>query len=181
MTIKKEFITPTKPEFLDNFRAYIFLNKENVDISDIQKRAIKEGYREQVDRHITIVGGRSSKVIRDALINQTSELVLNKLKSLPNEFAWQFRPGKIYHIHKEDRFGSENAPLEKREALIRIIEMPDINSFYKSINELLHINLPVQFPHITLFTKGESESPKYYGIGIRSMDEFNSLKSQEVQ
>lgn len=171
-----------KPKLLPDFRAYIYLDVSEVDFSGIEEKAIKEGYRKQTEGHITVIGNTYAKIIRDALPSQkSSEEVLVTLQNLTDEFSWQFKPSKIYHIRKEGRFGSEDAPLEQRESYIMAINMPDMAKFYAGINELFNIQLSSHFPHITLFTKGESANPHYYGIGIRSIEEFNKLDPKEIK
>ena len=60
-----------------------------------------------------------------------------------------------------------------------MIDMPDIEVFYKKLNSLLKTDLPIQLPHITLFTKGEIEKPRYYGIPVSSKEDFEKMNPEK--
>jgi hypothetical protein len=59
--------------------------------------------------------------------------------------------------------------------------MQDMAKFYREMNKLLGADLPVQFPHITLFTIGERENPKWRGIGIDSEEKFKTLNPRFIK
>lgn len=162
---------------------YYGLSLENDNTGNvIESRALNEGFRRQNKRHITILGDSTKELLKDVL-NKLSleerENILEKIKNLLNSLEWKFKPKEIYRIKKQGYF-SDSDILENRESYISIVEIPDMKIFYQKLNSLLKSNLPTQVPHITLFTKGERENPKYYGIPIPSMEEFNTLNPKKI-
>ena len=182
--IMKKIITPSKPIFysLPDFYSAIWLKKSETDISNIKERAQAERFAEQTKKHITIIGGQSDIII-DSLnkmeINQRNNTI-EIIKSLLEKFDWQFEPGETFWITKEGFFDKDSKVLERRESYIRVVDLPDMEKFYQELNKLLHTNIPAQFPHITLFSKGENEKRKYKGISIPSKEEFKKLNPQKI-
>ena len=173
----KEYIKPAKPIILEDFYCYIKSQKNQVEIGDIQKKAKNDGYREQAHRHITILGGVTKRNLEKVLNSHSTKekrKLIAGVKKLLHKFDWQFQSKKIYHVSKKGIFG-EGKKIEKRQSYIRTIVMPDMKKFYIELNSILRAKLPVQFPHITLFTRGERKNPDYYGISIPSTTDFNRL------
>ena len=171
-------IKPNKPILDSDLEARIDLTANQVDISDIKKRALVEGYREQKSRHITIL---SSSKVRE-IIEHTSlddKALYKKILSLLLRFDWEYEEKDLFHIEKSGYWDGSDI-LENREYYIRTIEMPDMKKFYEELDRVFKTNLSVQVPHITLFTKGERENPKYHGIAISSEEKFRNLKPKKV-
>lgn len=165
----------------DDLYYSILLENDNSG-SIIEPKAIEGGFRRQNKRHITILGGSTQELLRDilnTLSNEERKKILNEIKNLLENLEWKFIPKEIYRIQKQDYFDISNV-LEKRESYINIIDIPDIDIFYEKLNSLLKSDLPVQTPHITLFTKGERENPSYYGISISSSKEFKKLNPKKI-
>lgn len=157
----------------------ILLTGDNTG-SSIEQRALNEGFRKQNKRHITILYGSTKlKDILDKMSKEEKKKTFEKIKIILENLEWEFIPIKIYKIKKQGYFSGSNI-LENRESYINIVDMPDMEVFYEKLNLLLKLKLPVQVPHITLFTKGEKENPDYYGISIPSMEEFKTLNPIEV-
>ena len=159
----------------------LFLEKDNTG-SIIESRALNEGFRKQDKRHITILGGSTKELLEDSLNKLSSEerkKVLEKIKNIFENLKWEFKPKEIYRIKKTGYIDNPNIS-ENRESYINLVEMPDMEVFYQKLNLLLKTNFPVQVPHITLFTKGERENPKWYGIPIPSTEEFNSMNPEKI-
>lgn len=178
-----KIILHSKPHLFPDYHCSIPLSKEEVDISDIETRARAEGYREQTSQHITVMGGR----IEESLANRLElmpgpdrQKIIDNIISLLEKFKWEFEPKEIYHVKKTGTFGKESTVIEHRQSYIRTIEMPDMEIFFKELNKLLGTNFPMQFSHITLFTKGEREGVRYYGIPIPSVEEFKKLNPIKI-
>lgn len=176
-------IKPKKPILFPNFESAIMLRKSEVDTGDIKVRAIKEGYLEQKQRHITVIGGTSSRIMvekLDLLFQKDKEDKIRQIKKLFKKIDWQFEPKNIYHILK---LGMEYDDFEKdeRESYIRLIKQPGMTKFYRKLNRLLGTNLPTQFPHITLFTNGERPDASYRGIAINSKEKFKQLHPKKIK
>lgn len=166
-------IKPSQPIIKPDYQIFLGLENKEIEVAaDVKKKAIKKGFREQTSRHITILGF-DSIAIRNWLINNPNHSV-KEIEQLLRDFDWNFTPMHIYHIEKAVNFYKD--VIERRESYISTIDMPDLEKFYKKLNKLLGTNLSVQFPHITLFTKGERVNPRFYGIPIPSKEEFLKLK-----
>jgi hypothetical protein len=179
-----DWITPrNKPIVYEDQESALFLEKSEVDISDIEAKARNEGYREQTERHITIIGG-TAQLIRELIAEypaDTQEGLWQKIADLLQDYEWKFMPKDVYHIKKTGTFSGGGDLIEERQSYIRAIEMPDMAKYYAEVSKLLNTDLPVQFPHITLFTKGERENPKWYGIGIASEEVFQTMNPVKIQ
>ncbi|MFH1366135.1 MAG: hypothetical protein ABIG99_02005 [Patescibacteria group bacterium] len=182
----KIIITPKKPIPISSkgFSEYMIkLNKNQVDYENLKFRKELKGFREQSERHITIIGDKASLKIERAL-NKFSLLERKKkvirLKFLLKNLKWEYVQKDIYLISKKTYLKGFNV-LEKRESYIRLVEMSDINVFYRKLNTLLKTRIPIQVPHITLFTKGEYRPYRnYFGISISSKTMFKKLNPRRI-
>jgi hypothetical protein len=171
-----------KIEIINGIGAFIWLEEYEVDYTRIKSKALAEGFREQTKRHITIIGGMVEKLIDEILIKyneKEKENIKKEIKNLLESFEWKYKQKDIYFIEKEGYIDNRDIK-EKRQSYIAIVDMPDMEIFYKKLNALLNSNLPIQMPHITLFTKGERENPIFYGIPIPSEEEFQKLNPQKI-
>jgi len=168
---------------VDENNLYYGLFLENDNTGDIlESKVLEEGFRKQNKRHITILGGSTKELLKN-ILNKLSEEeknnILKEIKGLLEDLRWVYTLKDIYKIQKQGYFNDSNI-LENRESFISMIDMPDMEIFYNKLNSLLKTNLPVQVPHITLFTKGERENPNYYGIPVPSIQEFNNMNPEKI-
>jgi len=164
-----------KPQMVDGFWWILHVENDAVDISSVEKYAQSNDFRPKDEKHVTIIGSKC----RDAIVEKMDELgdegkqkLLNSIETLMKKYDWKFEPKEYFHIKKEHE-GAE------KEAIICTISMPCLQPFYNDINTLLNADLPIQFPHISLFTKGPINKDGYYGIPMPSEEEFN--KSNPVK
>lgn len=144
----------------------------------IRIRALKEGYREQDKRHITVLSDdKIEEILKHTSLSKDE--VNQKILQIVNSYDWHYKELDIYHIEKT---GSEDRSevKEHRQSYIRTIDMPDMGRFYKELDKTFGTKLLVQFPHITLFTKGEKENPIYYGISVPSEEDFGKLNPEKM-
>lgn len=179
-------IKPAKPELFPNGHCQIRLKKSEVDISDIKAFAQKMGFIEQTSRHITIIGDQTEDKINSMLgqlgSKQEKEKLLSKIEKIIGQFDWSFSPHhEVYHIKKQGAFGQGSRMIENRESIVRLVNMPGMKRFYTKLNKLFSTNLPVQLPHITLFTKGDRPDARWRGIGIPSTNEFRKLNPEKIE
>ncbi|MFA6392692.1 MAG: inositol monophosphatase family protein [Candidatus Paceibacterota bacterium] len=169
-------------KFYEN-NLYTGLDLENDNTgSSIEATAILEGFKKQNKRHITILYYPADKIFENIPNNspvEVKEKIIKEINELLKSFEWKFKPTEIYKIEKQGYF-RDSSILEHRESYINLVEMPDIEIFYKKLNLLLKSNLPVQFTHITLFTKGERKDASFYGIPIPYVEEFNNLNPRKI-
>jgi len=177
--VKNNMIIPKeKPVIEDDLECVLWFKEEGVDSSKIELMAIEEGFRKQDKRHVTIFGG-SARDIFKKFSNEKRKEILKEIKNLLESLDWKYEQKEIYKIQRQGYVDNPDI-LENRQSYICMINMPDMKVFYEKLNSLLKSNIPMQVPHITLFTKGERENPKWYGIGIPSMEEFHRLKPEKI-
>ncbi|MFA6355346.1 MAG: hypothetical protein WCW65_02900 [Candidatus Paceibacterota bacterium] len=166
-------------EFIEN-SLYIGLKLENDNTgSFIENIAVREGFKRQKERHITILYYPIQKVFEN-VPDEIREKRIEEINDLLKTFEWKFKPTDIYKIERKGYF-SDSDILEHRESYINLVEMPDIEVFYNKLNLLLKSNLPIQFTHITLFTKGERVGASFYGIPVPSVEEFNNFNPRKIR
>ncbi len=168
---------------IDEKNLYYGISLENDNTgSVIENKALEEGFRKQDKRHITILSGSTKKLLEN-ILSKLSEKekknILGTIKNILESLEWKYKLKEIYRIKKTGYIDNQNI-LENRESYVNLIDMPDMNTFYQKINLLLKTKLPIQVPHITLFTKGERKNPNWYGIPISSAEEFKNLKPQKI-
>lgn len=173
-----------KPQLKKNLYCWIRLRKDEVDISSLRGKAIREKYREQTKRHITIIGGTTTEKIRNifkVLDAKRKKIYRKKIALMLKRLQWGYYQKSIYHIAKTGYFTWDGGVRkEKRRAYIASLELPAIRILYRRINRLLHTRFPTQYPHITLYTKGEKQNNLYYGIPISSTKEFKSFHPKKI-
>jgi len=179
----KNPIIPRKPTLFSDLHCGIKLKKNQVDIVRIKNQAAREGYREQISRHITIIGLKRGQEICDILnrlaYNEKFDKI-RKIKKLLKSFNWQFTDKEIYHISRKNLAYNEFEQ-EDRESYIRLIHQPSMSKFYSKLNRLLNTNFNAPPPHITLFTLGEKPGSAYRGIGIDSKEKFKTLNPKKIK
>lgn len=166
----------------ENSLTFMFLLENDVTGDIMSPKVIKDGFRRQNERHITILGGSTSELLKNILNKLTKEdkkSILDKIKNFIEDLEWKFESKEIYLISKNGCIDNSSIS-EERQSYINMVEMPDMQVFYKKLSNLLEANLPVQVPHITLFTKGERKNPVWYGIPIPSKEEFHNLRPQKI-
>lgn len=177
-----KIIKPKNKPVIEGCEAVLYLDADEVDISDIEEKARAEGYREQTSRHATIIGGtgKDIKELIEKYPTTEQEKIMGEIRKLLRSFDWKFQAKEIYHIEKKGTFTGGGDLIEERESYIRAIDMPDMEKFYNELNKMLNANFPTQFPHITLFTRGERENPVWHGIGIGSKEKFLTLNPKQI-
>lgn len=161
---------------------FSFLLSNDKTADDLGPQVIKNGFKRQDERHITLIGGSTSVLLRNTLNKvdlKESKNILDQIKNFIEGLEWKYEIGDIYLINKSGYIDNTDV-LECRQSYIMLVSMPDMGVLYEKINALLSINLPVQIPHITLFTKGERENPVWYGIPVPSKEEFGTLEPKKV-
>jgi len=181
LELMKKTIHPQNPAFYKDYYLGIGLTKEQVDISDVEKIARKKGFREQNHRHITILNEKTFLPLFNKFDKSKQKKILHEIDALIKKTDWNFTPKDIYYVAGRVSANTDGTVEESRESFIRSVEMPSINTFIIKLNKILQADIPFRFPHITLFTKGEGENPKFYGIPISSKEEFKKLKTKKIK
>lgn len=181
---KETIIKPSKPIIVKGILGcMIKLNKNQIDYGNLESKKELKGFREQTERHITIVGDKTLTKIENVLnkfpVSERKNKIA-KLKSILKNLEWKFLQKDIYLINKKKYLGDRKI-LEHRKSYVRLIDMPDMYYFYHKLNILLKTHISAQLPHITLFTKGENPSREYFGISIPSKAAFKKLHPKKIK
>jgi len=150
------------------------------DVPVVRELAIRENFREQDYRHITVLGRNIRKIEAAIYIQPDPETVIEKIRDTAEHLDWSFTLLDVYKIAQTGDFRDDGI-IEHRLSYIRLIHMPAMEEYYAFLNDMLQLDLPTQYPHITLFTKGEQPNPPYFGIPIPSEEAFNSMSPEKIQ
>ena len=176
----QKLIHPKPPAFTEELYFGIELTEGQVDISEIERLARAEGYREQTHRHITILNEKTFIPLLNKFPESEQKRIFKEINDLVKETDWSFTPKDIYYVARPITPGVV-ADGKSKESYIRTVEMPGINGFITKINKILNADIPFRFPHITLFTRGEGKKvPPFYGIPINSLEQFKKLKTKKI-
>ncbi len=158
----------------------IEVKKENVNLEKIKKFAEENNFEEKKEFHITILGFKHGKVLKDFISKLNQESLVDfkkKLEEINNKYNFDFNTKDEFYLIKKDyifkRDGIES--IEHRESIMQIIEMKDLEPYLKDLSELVGFHTGSTFSHITLYTKGNP-----MGIGINSKEEFENLKPEKL-
>ena len=168
--------------FSDKNTLLLTVANESVNTSQIADYAHLEGFDVKTAYHLTVIGDAVGKRLQEkleAIVNDSEKTVLlNSVNSLTSILGKaKLKPGHYYRLLKV--FDYDGMP-EQRESIIQEVEIEGINDFYSRFSQLTGIELGTPFPHITLFTKGNSEQSKK-GIGVRSIEYLNMIQHQRIQ
>lgn len=156
----------------------LILNIENVFIPESLKVAAS-GYNllPKNDFHITIIGSRTSEQIQEYLnqLNIASKKVfIMLLKKLVHRYPFKVMlENDIFYINKSYKD-------EERFSFIQIVKVDQLENFYRELNQLLWLEFPIPFPHLTLFTNSSNPEKKLMWIWIYSKDEFKKLEPIKI-
>ncbi len=150
----------------------------------LRAKAEQEGLVEKSEFHITVVGRETGEIIihkLDILTPEERAKKIDEIARLASDFAWHFSlQTKHYFISKKYPGTTSQNAEEERKSYIQLVDLPDLNEFYKKLNLLLGLDLEIPVPHITLFTTSTLADKKSRGIGIYSKQQFKSLQPQEI-
>lgn len=171
-----EQIKTDKPQRLDDFWYTIYLKDHEANLEPVRDTAIADDFIEKNGKHITIIGSQHRNFLThklEMLDADEKNNLLDKIDSLINSIEWEFTPGEYFRVSKVDEIG-------KRESIIQLIDMPCMDDFYRGLGHILNEEIPAQFPHITLYTKGPKSKNGFYGINIPSQEEFKKLNPKKI-
>lgn len=158
----------------------------NVDAEDLltdtfESFAQINNLNKKEEFHITIIGRETGENILEMVSSlpvDDKKILLAKIDNLSREFDWSYTPNdEYYEISKKyDTADGE----EIRRSLIQIIEIPDLKAFYENLNILLGTDFKLPLPHVTLFTTSSIETMRLRGIGLYSVEQFQSLSPNRI-
>lgn len=161
--------------------------KDKPDLKMVASFAAEHGLSVKDEFHVTLVGGKASIRITEALQKSSESLQLReKIKALIEGVDWEviFKPTFYYlrrAYHDPDLVDPQKTIPEIRETVIQLVEVPQLLDFYERLNALLQIEEPIQsLPHVTIFSNSSRPDKKQRGIGIYSSDDLAISNAQEV-
>lgn len=169
---------------IDEERLLFALELEHDNTGDwVTPQALAEEFKRQDHRHVTILGGPTKKLLKEAMAKLPDEErknTLEEIKKFLQSLSWEFTPKEIYKVEKDGDF-DDTGTVEHRESYINLIDMPAMSAFYAKLNEMFNTDFPMQVAHITIFSKGEGENPRYRGFPISSMEDFHKMNPQKIE
>jgi len=126
---------------------------------------------EQVNKkdefHVTLIGSEVSKNI--------SDIQFIEIKKIAENLDWKFnlKPEYLY-ISKKYPNG------EIRKSIIQLIELPDMEKYYKKISEIIGEEIEVPVPHVTLFTNSTDSQNSLRGIAVYSEKDLETLSPRKI-
>ncbi|OGM96344.1 MAG: hypothetical protein A3B86_04360 [Candidatus Yanofskybacteria bacterium RIFCSPHIGHO2_02_FULL_38_22b] len=138
---------------------------------DLALKIERKGFEKRKELHITVLGFKSGKRIREALEKiPDKETIIEALIGMAENTEWTFDVNpERFHISKNER-----------ESIIQMVKLDGIDNFFDRLNGLLNTDIETPPPHITLYTKGVDERSGMSGIGINSQEEFEKLNPRPV-
>lgn len=158
-----------------NDKSYtLLLPVTNVEVpSALEAKATEAGLSKKTEFHVTLIGSATGKVISKilkGLPDEERKSLLIQINDLISQKNWNFTPTGEYHLISKNYSNVEIN--ETRTSHVEVVDLPDLDSFYESLNSILKTNFEVPFPHITLFTTSTNEENKLRGIGVYSHKDF---------
>jgi hypothetical protein len=147
-------------------------------MQNIKKYAIHYRLIPKTEFHITIIGYAIGKKIQEIFSQKNEEEIRDvgkKIQIIANSFTWQYMilPENFYLTKT---YGSG----EVRQSIIALVDLPDLKPFYGELESLFGCSFTVPFPHVTIFTQSTESENIHSGIGIYSIEEFNTLSPKKL-
>jgi|SRR3989344_1755361 len=169
---------------------YLGLTVQKPQIPDLARRAAEQnGCVEKPEFHISVLVASNAQVAWQAVEAQKDAAKIQQvIESIFNSYTWEYEETHEYFLHertyaKSDLIaeGESDVPEHSRRSIVQKVQFPDLRGFYKKLNDMLKISLPMPVPHITLFAWSDHEPYKTRGIGICSAEEFERFTQQVLQ
>lgn len=137
------------------------------------------------DFHISVINNIVANIIDKKLQGISGEertAILLEIRKLAETIDWSYTlKNEYYHISKDYPENNNQGEIEKREAIIQIINIPGMEVFYSELAQLLGLDLAVPMAHITLFTKSNIGQNNGLGIAVYSSEDFNNLNPKKLE
>jgi len=132
------------------------------------------GFDPKPETHITVITFKTGFIIKQAIEKDSS--VKDAINELISNTDFNYtKTGQLFTITKEYE-ENKYQKAHTREAVVELIDMPGLKTFYSKLSEIVGQELDVPYPHITLGTKGND-----MGIGVSSKAEFDSFNPTPIQ
>ncbi|MBI3957038.1 MAG: hypothetical protein HY340_03550 [Candidatus Kerfeldbacteria bacterium] len=162
------------------------LDRDLLSTEKTMSFAQERGYEPKSEFHVTLIGFRNGKKIREALkrlapdrqrqtIGRINDLIAETDWTITNAEQQLMHITKDYVVVDQDR---QERSRETRESVIQLLQLRGTEIFYQKINEMLGTSLEAPPTHLTLFTKGTDPERSRSGIGIETPSELEQLRPE---
>jgi len=169
----------------DATRGTLLLFAESQEYCDesIKEYFLARGFSLKNEHHVTIVGNSSGKEISnfwESLSPSSRIRAITGFRHLVCSFDWNFSLLDEYFRLIKDYSSSDIS--DKRETIIRLIDLPCLEEFYRKLNRMFSFTIPLPVPvaHITLFAKGTHFKNYLQGIGVRSKEQLEKVTVEKL-
>ena len=144
------------------------LRKDDVGLEEEEIDYQGKTFTPKDEVHITIIGSNLSERLVEKMRDDGG--LEHTLKALISRTEWSYSLlDEWYHIRRE-----ENG--EEAESIIRMVEVPAVEDFYRRVEEESGLDIPPRPTHVTLYTWNDPE-----GIGVATYDEFRERAVSELE
>jgi hypothetical protein len=114
--------------------------------------------------HITILSKDAADSVGSYLEDHPDDR--ERVRRLVEETDWKFhKTGELFYVQEE----------EGVETIIELVDMPELEGFFRKLSRILDEDLEVPPVHVTLYMRGTDK-----GIGLATQEEFENLAVEEV-
>jgi hypothetical protein len=124
--------------------------------------------------HITIIGFKHGKKINELALAGSKD-IFTEIRKLIFETSWEYQI-----LEERYRISKEYTAMDKRESVIQMVSLPQLDNFYQRLNETIGYTLDVPPTHITLCTHGTDNEKAKMGIGINSINDFLQMNPVKI-
>ena len=148
----------------------------------IYAEAKANGLHEKTECHISVIVEKTARILREKIAQlENPEEMKEKIITLFNSFGWEYKLTDTYSL-QEKFYSAKNLadagiaeePEHNRKSIAQIVELPDMEKFYKELQAFLNIQLDIPPPHITVFAWSDYLLKATRGIGIYSQTDFDA-------
>ena len=170
----------------DRDRATLLLDvvPESSSFESLRRIAEKEGLSQKAEFHTTLIGRDTGEFIVERLSEMPPEekdILLSRIENLSKSLTWSHTFSSEFFLISKKYDGKDTEGVENRKSIIQTILLPDLETFYSRLNNLLGTTFNIPFPHVTLFTTSTNEETKLRGIGIYSEEQLETLNPVKIE
>jgi hypothetical protein len=127
----------------------------------VHLQALADGFQQKQEHHITLVGADTV-----ARLNLTPQQLPELMEGLT---LGRCLFGKeLFHLAKPKNFDGQ---VFFRRSLVSLVLLSEVDNFFEQLSKRLGQTIAIPFPHVTLYTQGDTDLP-FQGIGIESANDF---------
>lgn len=163
--------------------AVIDVWKNNIDFVFCQSLSKKYDLLIKPNFHITIIGSSTGKKILELIANfweNEKEVIISRIRNLFIQTKWSIElVEEFYYIEKY--YHEEWLPEEKRESIIQLAIIKELEQFYSELNNILDTEFYLPIQHVTLLTNSTREDKKSRWIWIYCKKDFDNFNPKRIK